>query len=157
MGRGEINVPMGHPFFNMDPKIKVLFENADQWKANADVKEKLDQEKDSESDDKIGDIASSKVQESIKPLKEENKQMKQQIKAMQKQIKAMAKIKSSGGGTDHSLNVKSNGQRNPKDSTKPSKKKAARKKKQSHPKGNPDGFNRGDAKQRTRKKKNSGS
>ena len=140
----------------LEAELKVMLENTEQWKANADVKEMLDKE-DSESDAKIGDIAASKTQELLSPLKEENKQMKQQIKAMQKQIKAINKVKSSGGGTDHSSNVKLNGQGKEENSTKPSKKKKKKKKKQRQQKGNQDESNKEDAKQKPRKKKNSGS
>ena len=96
----------------LDAELKEVYENEEQYAAQNDVKEILTQDDPMEADEQIGDLVDTKVKRETKALHEKLRRIEQQNKALQKQLKAQARQKSSGGGTDPSLNARSNGNEN---------------------------------------------
>ena len=111
----------------------LLYANEEQYEAQNDVRDELTQDKDesmdTEDDTRLGtSLLETKMKEAFKPMEEKMRRLEQQNKALQKQLKAKTRQKSSGGGTGHSLNAKSNGHENERDSPNPSRQQSQKQK-----------------------------
>ena len=117
----------------LEASLATLYANEAQYSAQDEVREILTQEDEimgTEGNEQLGALVDTKVSESSNALNEKIRQQNQQLKAMQKQISNLTRSKSLGGGTDQSLNAKSNGQKKNAGSTSSSKQQ--RKKQQSN-------------------------
>ena len=77
-------------------------------KFNQDVVNLLNT-KEGDNDQVYNDLVETKVQERTKELKNDLEEIKRQLKVQEQQLKQVTRLKSSGGGTDQSLNARNNG------------------------------------------------
>ena len=77
-------------------------------KFNQDVVNLLNT-KEGDNDQVYNDLVETKVQERTKELKNDLEEIKRQLKVQEQQLKQVTRLKSSGRGTDQSLNARNNG------------------------------------------------